>query len=48
MTVSEKKMIDAMQKKIEKLTVELNELKKVNHNGFEKDETNDFLIQVYN
>jgi chaperonin cofactor prefoldin len=48
MTVSEKKMIDEMQKKLERLANELNELKKSSHDGFEKLETDHFLTQAYN
>ncbi len=48
MTVSEKKMIEEMQKKLDRLANELNELKKSSHEGFEKLETDDFLTQAYN
>ncbi|MFC0557481.1 MULTISPECIES: hypothetical protein [Halalkalibacter] len=48
MTVSEKKMIEEMQKKLDRLANELNELKKSGHDGFEKLETDHFLTQAYN
>ena len=48
MTVSEKKMIEEMQKKLDRLANELNELKKTEHDGFEKLETDHFLTQAYN
>ncbi|MBP3952394.1 hypothetical protein [Bacillus suaedae] len=48
MTVSEKKMIDEMQKKLERLASELNELKKGTREGFEPLDTDDFLTQAYN
>ncbi|ARK28987.1 hypothetical protein [Halalkalibacter krulwichiae] len=48
MTVSEKKMIEDMQKKLDRLATELNELKKSSHDGFEKLETDRFLTQAYN
>lgn len=48
MTVSEKKMIEEMQKKLERLAREINDLKKSRHDGFEHLETDDFLTQAYN
>ncbi|WP_165763748.1 hypothetical protein [Halalkalibacter urbisdiaboli] len=48
MTVSEKKKIEDLQEKINRLSVELDELKKANRDGFEPLETDDFLIQAYN
>ncbi|WP_179295563.1 hypothetical protein [Bacillus sp. FJAT-45350] len=49
MTVTvEVKVLEEMQKKIEKLTVELRELKKVERDGFEKLDTDMFLTEVYN
>ncbi|MFC0471178.1 hypothetical protein ACFFHM_11945 [Halalkalibacter kiskunsagensis] len=48
MTVSEKKMIEEMQKKLDRLASELNELKKSGHDGFEKLETDHLLTQAYN
>ncbi|WP_166485461.1 hypothetical protein [Halalkalibacter wakoensis] len=48
MTVSEKKMIEEMEKKLERLASELNELKKSSQSGFEKLDTDDLLTQAYN
>ncbi|WP_227937990.1 hypothetical protein [Alkalihalobacillus deserti] len=48
MTVSEKKMIEEMQKKLDRLARELNELKRSGNDGFEKLETDHFLTQAYN
>ncbi|WP_368505657.1 hypothetical protein AB3N04_08675 [Alkalihalophilus sp. As8PL] len=48
MTVSEKKKYEDLQRKIESLTHELNELKKVDKEGFEPLETDHFLTQAYN
>ncbi|TWI54444.1 hypothetical protein [Halalkalibacter nanhaiisediminis] len=48
MTVSEKKMIEEMEKKLERLASEIKDLKKASHDGFEHLETDDFLTQAYN
>ena len=50
MTVTvEVKVLEDMQKKIEKLSVELKELKKSNSDyGFETLDTDSFLTEVYN
>ncbi|MFC5713232.1 hypothetical protein ACFPU1_10580 [Thalassorhabdus alkalitolerans] len=48
MTVSEKKAMEDMQRKIEELTVELRELKYHNRNDFENLDTDSFLTEVYN
>lgn len=48
MTVAEAKVIEDMEKKIERLTIELRELKKVQSDGFEPLDTDLFLTEVYN
>ncbi|MCK0472448.1 MULTISPECIES: hypothetical protein [Halalkalibacter] len=48
MTVSQKRMIEDMQKELERLANELNELKSAEYEGFESVETDDFLTQAYN
>lgn len=48
MTVSEKKMIEEMQKQLDRLATEIDELKKSNNNGFEQLDTDVFLTQAYN
>ena len=48
MTVSEKKMIEDMQKQLDRLATELNEFKKSSHQGFELLETDQYLTEAYN
>ncbi|MBU8908904.1 hypothetical protein [Desertibacillus haloalkaliphilus] len=50
MTVKDKQVLEDMQKKIERLSVELKEfeLKKQQADGFEKLDTDHFLTEVYN
>ncbi|WP_197276386.1 hypothetical protein [Bacillus sp. JCM 19034] len=48
MTVSQKRMIEDMQRELERLANELNELKKAKYEGFESVETDDFLTEAYN
>ncbi|MCM3714469.1 hypothetical protein [Halalkalibacter oceani] len=48
MTVSEKKALEEMQKKLELLATEINDLKKSSQNGFEQLDTDDLLTQAYN
>ncbi len=48
MTVSEKKLIEEMQEKLDRLASEINNLKKSSHNGFEQLDTDVFLTQAYN
>lgn len=48
MTVTvEMRVLEEMEKKIERLTMEIRELRKV-ENGFEPLETDTFLTEVYN
>ncbi|MGO4889787.1 hypothetical protein ACJ2A9_18735 [Anaerobacillus sp. MEB173] len=42
------KVLEEMEKKIESLTVELKQLKKVKAEGFEKLDTDCYLTEVYN
>lgn len=42
------KVLYEMEKKIETLTVELNQLRKEKNEGFEKLDTDCFLTEVYN
>ncbi|WP_198507800.1 hypothetical protein [Bacillus sp. FJAT-45037] len=48
MTVSEKKKFEDLQRKIESLTHELNQLKRMEQDGFEQLDTDAFLTQAYN
>ncbi len=41
-------MLDEMEKKLEHLASEINDLKKASYDGFEQLETDDFLTQAYN
>ncbi|MED1563512.1 hypothetical protein AJ85_18170 [Alkalihalobacillus alcalophilus ATCC 27647 = CGMCC 1.3604] len=50
MTVSEQKMIEDMQEKLEQLSLELKKLKEKPYTStqFERTEADDFLLQTYN
>jgi hypothetical protein len=48
MTVTQVKILEDMEKQIERLTVELKELRKVETDGFEQLDTDLFLTEVYN
>ncbi|WP_139193707.1 hemagglutinin [Anaerobacillus alkalidiazotrophicus] len=42
------KVLEEMEKQIQRLSKELNELKKPKNNGFEKLDTDVFLTEAYN
>lgn len=48
MTVSEQKLLEEMQKTLDRLANEIDDLKKANKHGFERLDTDQFLIQAYN
>lgn len=48
MTVSQRKLLEEMQKTLDRLASEIDDLKKSNNNGFEQLDTDEFLTQAYN
>ncbi|WP_017729021.1 hypothetical protein [Halalkalibacterium ligniniphilum] len=48
MTVSERKMLEDMENTLERLKIEIKELKKADNNGFDRLETDDYLTEAYN
>jgi len=48
MTVSEKKLLEEMQRQLDRLANEIDDLKSSKHNGFEQLDTDVFLTQAYN
>ncbi|MED3646382.1 hypothetical protein P4475_06055 [Halalkalibacterium halodurans] len=48
MTVSEKKQLDDKERMIERLKVEIKELKQSKKEGFDSLETDHFLTEAYN